>query len=134
MTQELIEKLRSAVETPSEQKFSASSGNGTIYKMLIASECYLLSAYYTSKNEPIPICDDTDGVMELGPVLYYLHNPPPKYKGVVDVVVEVLKLIEGDPLPASKILTILWPLIVAQAKSPGIVAKDGTIYGESQYE
>lgn len=110
--------------------------SGVIYQKLVASECLLIQAYDHSvqcAGSGIQ-CSSVGGYTELGPVLYWLNNPSAKWKSKVDIIKSILKFIEGESLPPSQITPCLYAKIVEQAKGDGVIADDGTIYGEGKYE
>ena len=112
---------------------------GRIYRLLEASECLLIDSYNHSVSGSLPAiapCDGTGGYLELGPALYWLNNPPENEIGeIISAIVAFLNVIEAQPLPASRLTRADYARIKEQAtRGPGIVAPDGTIYGESQYE
>lgn len=112
---------------------------GKIYPMLVASECHLIQAYEHSMSgsgTPVPNipCSPIGGYVELGPVLHWLNYPSAEWKDTVAFIVKVLEAIEEAPLPQSKIDPALYEKMRAQAEGEGIVARDGTIYGEHTYE
>lgn len=111
---------------------------GKLYHKLEASECMLIKSYeHTIKDQQNATgisCSVEGGSFEFGPILYWLHNPPGDLDDAAKVLREVLGLIEGAPVPQSQITPALYKKIKKQALGPGIVAEDGTIYGDSKYE
>ncbi len=138
---ELIETRIAALKSLSTEAARATGLKDKIYPILQASDCLLIEAYKHSLQQSglTPPADLTSGstaggYMELGPVLYWLNNPPTDFIGdVVKAIVGVLEAIEG-PLPNSKITPGEYANIVNQAETAGVVAPDGTIYGEHTYE
>lgn len=138
---ELIETRIAALKSLSAEAARVPELQGKLYAILQASECLLIEAYKHSLQQsgltpPADlICAGTaGGYMEFGPILFWLNNPPPDYTEIVAIIVKILTAIEGAPPPASEITPSEFDKIVEQAKTTGIVAPDGTIYGEEKYE
>jgi len=120
--------------TKNPEACQALSGQN-MYQKLQASECLLIEAYEHSINSGINIlCDAQGGYVEFGPILHWLNYPEKKWKFTADTIIAILDIVEGEKLPASKISLALYQKIKKQAKTAGVVASDGTIYGESKYE
>lgn len=106
-----------------------------LYGKFQASECLLIEAYEHSIDTGIDIpCNAQGGYIEFGSVLHGLNYPDSEWKSTVDKIVWILNLIEGRSLPPSKISPALYQKIKQQAGTTGVVAPDGTLYGESKYE
>ncbi len=112
-----------------------------LFDRFAASECLLLEAYCNSIESesagpecPPDGCSTEGGSIDLGPMLYFLNHPPRILWLPVWVLVHALQVVEGSKLPTSRISQLLWCAIVEQTDKQGIVAGDGTIYGESEYE
>ncbi len=116
------------------------SMRGKFYAKLIASENLLIEAFensrraanvkVTSASHP----NTTGGSLEFGPILHWLNHPPLLMEPAVEVIVKVLNLIEGKPLPASQITGAEFDEILKIAATAGLVTEDGSLAGTSKYE
>jgi hypothetical protein len=84
---------------------------------------------------PVPPDPGGEGTMELGLVPYWIKNPPP----FISVYIDSNPILKG----VWTILTLLIPdkfstgnynALITAARTKGVVADDGTIFGESTYE
>ena len=76
-----------------------------------------------------------DGAMELGLVPYWIKNPPPEIQGYIDsnpILKGVWTLLTF--LVPDKFSTENYNALKTAAGTNGVVADDGTIFGESAYE
>ncbi|MGH9972188.1 MAG: metallophosphoesterase family protein [Pyrinomonadaceae bacterium] len=106
-------------------------------KFLEASEYALIQLMIDNKIWIGPVPDDPGGSgdVEWGPIPYWLHNPPQfilDYIESNDILKDAWKILEFF-LPA-RIDSANYNALESTAAQQGIVAADGTIYGDSPYE
>lgn len=131
--QDRLTELSAALDLAPERVEALAGLN--MYQRLQASECLLVESYEHSIEEKTGVpCDTRGGYIELGPVLHWLNYPDSHWQHIIKNIVKILALIEGQPLPPSKITPELYEKIKHQAETVGVVAQDGSIYGENKYE
>lgn len=129
------------VELKSRAKKLKFKRDTKLYELFMASECLLIESYDHSvaarlgDNASGVTCSTEGGSFEFGMILYLLNNPPKFLAEAAWVLSEILELMAGGvPLPKSKITPALYKKILKQILGDGVVAKDGTIYGDGKYE
>jgi hypothetical protein len=106
-------------------------------KFLEASEYALIQLMIDNKIwiGPVPDNPGGSGDIEWGLIPFWVHNPPPSILAYIesnDILKDAWKVLEVL-LPA-RLDTANYNALVNQVEHGGLVAADGTIFGDGQYE
>ena len=108
-----------------------------LFTYLVDSEKHALALieYVRHPSGPKPIVP-TEGSIEAGFILYWVHTPPKDFKHWLDEN-EFLKLLwEGlqEEAPASQITTTDYNFIIGKIEKSSVPWEDGTLIGTQKYE